>query len=114
MVDAMLEQRQDIRTSLAPPPDSTAKPRIPAEPESVPDAGGTSPAAYPHQEAGDARRILLWLCNIISMAQLPETWRTVDPLKKDRARSAMEATCWSTANDLHFSPPPVSPKPSRL
>ena len=36
--------------------------------------------------------------------QLPDIWRTVIPLKKDRERAAMEAACQRTAASLHFRP----------
>ena len=36
---------------------------------------------------------LLSICNISRTAQLPKIWSMVAPLKKDRARSAIEAAC---------------------
>ena len=49
----------------------------------------------------------LRLCNARTAAQLPDIWQTVPPLKKDRARSAMEAACQRTTDSLHLSPPRI-------
>ena len=112
LLDAMMDQRQEIRTSLFPLPLSTTKNIVPAALESVLYDDVTSPAAYTHKEAGDTRqymgadlRSILRLCNVTRTAQLPFIWRMVPPLKKYRSRADMEATCQHIANDLHLCSP---------
>ena len=98
LADATLAQRQGIRTSLAPPPPPPQPPiqilplqnplQIQAPP---PPPAPTREAVMPTERWGADLRSLLQVCNSSTAAQLPEIWRTVEPLKKDRDRYAMEA-----------------------
>ena len=62
----------------------------------------------PEYQWGADLRSLLWICNASTTWQIPDTWRTVALLEKDRARAAMEAACRHTAESLRFRPPHIS------
>ena len=53
-------------------------------------------------------RSLLLLCNIRRTTQLPYICKTVDTLKKDSDRAAMEAACCRTTNRIRFRPPCIT------
>ena len=59
----------------------------------------------PTERLGADLRSFLRVCYSSMAAQLPEIWRTAAPLKKDRARAAMEAAFRRTADSLRFRSP---------
>ena len=61
----------------------------------------------PAERWGADLRSLLRICNAITVAQLLEIWRKVDPLKKDRSIAVMESACRRTADILRFRPPHI-------
>ena len=62
----------------------------------------------PTDRWGADLRSLLQIFNFSMESQLPDIWITVAPLKKDRARAAMEAACWRSTENLRFHPPYIS------
>ena len=107
-----LAQKQGIRTSLAPPPPCyiASKPEGPGAAAVPADSPG--PTARSSKAGNNAIRAVRSgtedppsMCNISMAEQLPDTWRTVSPLKKDRARAATEKDFHSTIGSLCYRPP---------
>ena len=61
----------------------------------------------PAEQWGADLRRLLRICNARTVSQLPDIFRTVTPLKKDRAQAAMEAACRRTVESLRFRTPRI-------
>ena len=58
----------------------------------------------PTEILGAELQSLLRVGNASTAAQLLEIWKTIAPLQKDRARSAMEAAYWRTGDGPRFRP----------
>ena len=70
----------------------------------APLTASMSQAVMPTEQWVAELRSLLQVCNVITAAQLPEIWKTIAPLKKNRAQAAMEAACRRIADGLRFRP----------
>ena len=109
LADATMAKRQGIRTSIYPPPPSLYLPvqYIPLQQPfqmqaPAPLSAHTRQAVTPTERWGADLRSLLRICNVSTASQLPDIWRTVVPLNKDRERAAMETACRRTADSLRF------------
>ena len=99
LVDATLAHRQEIRTRLAPlpPPPQPLIQILPLQKPLQTQALAPTPAltrqaVTPTERLGSDLRRLLRVCNASMAAQLPDIWRMVAPLRKDRARVEMETS----------------------
>ena len=61
----------------------------------------------PAERWGADLRSLLRIFNASTAVQLPDTWRMVAPLNKDRARAAMKTAYRRTSKSLRFCPRPI-------
>ena len=51
---------------------------------------------------------LMRLCNVSAVEKLPQIWRTIAPLSRDRARAAMGEAHQRTAKHMHLSVPIIN------
>ena len=120
IADSSLEQRQDIRTRLVPPPphlpqkifhQTTSAYLLSSEP--VPPPTTTKIPVKPAERWVEDLWILIRIFNMIRTADLPDIWHTVSPSIKTGTRQQWKRHDSTGLKNL-LPPPPAYPTPSRL
>ena len=112
LVDATLQARQDPLKLLVPTlPSTPVQPNI--QYRTIPPVLTAplvvfNPPTGPSGKWDNNLQNFMRLCNVTAVDDLPQIWRTIAPLSRDRARPAMEAVCRKKSNQMRFRAPRIT------
>ena len=107
LTDSTLHSRQDLLKKLPPPlPTTTTQPLI--HYLLIPPVLLSLLATGPEKRWENGLRRLLCLCNITAVDDLLPIWWTAELISWDRSIEAMELTCRTAADCIHYQEPYIS------